>query len=66
LSQIVAICRKKRPRSMCLEFHPSKSNKDIAKSERPRLTFSSRYVRLNSHACGTPSRGTERTHYGDT
>ena len=30
------------------------------------LTFSSQYVRLNSHAFGTPARGTETTRYGDT
>jgi hypothetical protein len=34
--------------------------------ERPRLTFSSRYVRMNRHACGTPSRRPGPTDYGDT
>ncbi|TMB81557.1 MAG: hypothetical protein E6J48_08140 [Chloroflexi bacterium] len=30
------------------------------------LTFNSRYVRLNSHARGTPSRHPGATEYGDT
>jgi hypothetical protein len=30
------------------------------------LTFNSRYVRLNSHARGTPSRRTGTTNRGDT